>query len=336
LKPADRDRGSGQGGSPGRPRWQNWLATFLSGIVAGLIITLLGQWLIQELFHEEPQPRGEIERPARAATVPAGSVAAGSLTDIPDDGHVWLVVRRRNQVWPVGSELGHEPSWERRFPSVLPRGEALSLELLLVGDDPSDRLRSRVGRIGTLPVATLGDFEALASVPHFFVGVESSGSRLYSVFPQAGEAEAFRYENGGGLVNAELPDDPSCHRPSRPVGLRLEWRMSGEQSGGWGVAWDQTEAGSFDASGYKRLALTVRGAAGGETFQIALKDTANEERRVESLALGDVTANGWQELSLPLTDFAPVDLSSLENVSIGFSQAHGSGEICIDEIGFSA
>jgi hypothetical protein len=337
LKPADHDRGSGQGASRNEPWWRSWPPTFLVGVAVGLVVTVGGQWLIRALFSEEPQPRGTIERPLRAETVPGGSISSGSLTDIPDDGHVWLVARRGDRVWPVGSELGHEPSWERRIPPVLPRGEALSLALLLVGEDAGDALRSRVGRIRTLPIDVLGDFDELAVVPRFFVGVEASGSRLYAVFPQAGdaEAEAFRYENGGGLVDAQLPDDPSCHRPSRPLGLRLEWRMSGEQSGGWGVAWDQTEAGSFDASDFARLSLTVRGAAGGETFEIAIKDTANVERRVESVAAGDVSANEWQRLSVPLTAFAPVETSSLENLSIGFSQPDGSGEVCIDEIEFS-
>lgn len=330
MTPDDREPRPGEGRIR-RSRW--WLALVIT-FVLGIVGTLITEWLIREFFHEEPEPRGKIEKPLRAVTVPAGSVAAGTLVDIPEHAHVWLVARHADQVWPVGRELGHEPSWERRIPTVLPRGQALSLTLMIVEDDVSSHLHSQVGRIHALPLRALGDFEALASVPRFFVGVEAAGSRLDAIFPQAGEAEPFRYENGGGLVNAELPDDPSCHRPSRATGLRLEWRMSGEQSGGWGVVWDRTASGSFDASEFGHLTLWVKGAAGGETFQIALKDTSHEERRVDSLTLGDVTANEWRELSVPLSEFAPVDLTSLENLSIGFGQPNGSGEVCIDAIEF--
>lgn len=110
--------------------------------------------------------------------------------------------------------------------------------------------------------------------------------------------------------------------------------MSGVQNGGWGVAWDSSEVGSFDASGFARLSLSVKGAAGGETFELGLKDTADVEEKVPSQEVEDVSTDRWSELSVPLEEFGAVDLSSLENLSFGFNQAHGSGEICIDEIAF--
>lgn len=337
MEASKRERDRRQDPPPPGSRWLPFALTFLIGILAGLIVNLFGPELYRAVFGEdEPPVRGAIERPLRAATVRPGSVVAGSLVGVPDDTHVWLLARREGSLWPVGSELAHEPSWERRIPTLLPRGEPLSLHLVTVGDEGADALRSRLGRIRGMPAAELGDLEELAGVTRFFVEVEARGPRLYAVFPQArgSRGDAFRYENGGGIVAAELPDDASCHRPSRPLGLRLEWRMSGEQSGGWGVAWDGSSTGSFDASRFARLSFTVKGAAGGETFELALKDTAGRERRVESVTAGDVSASEWHELSVPLSAFDPVDLGALENLSVGFSQPDGSGEVCIDAIAF--
>lgn len=322
---------------PPESRWRSLISKILLGVAIGLVVTVVGFWLVRLLFGgDELHPRGAIDSPARAATVPAGSIVSGSLREIPDDAHVWLVARRGSRVWAIGPELAHEPSWERRIPAALPRGAALSLGLVMVGEDAATALRSRTARVRALSTGALGDFDELAAVPRFFVELEAEGPRLYAVFPQARASggEAFRYENGGGSVTAELPDDSSCHRPTRAVGLRLAWRMSGTQSGGWGVAWDRSPAGSFDASSFDRLSLGVKGATGGETFELALKDTAHDEHRVESTALGDLSAHEWRRLSVPLSAFAPVDLGLLENLSIGFSQPDGSGEVCIDEIAF--
>lgn len=42
--------------------------------------------------------------------------------------------------------------------------------------------------------------------------------------------------------------------------------------------------------------------------------------------------------AVPLSTFADgggaVDITAIENISLGFSGAHGAGDICIDEIGF--
>jgi hypothetical protein len=83
-----------------------------------------------------------------------------------------------------------------------------------------------------------------------------------------------------------------------------------------------------------RPLLTARGAAGGETFDVWLKDRAGKEQRVPSETAGEVSADEWRKLSVRLRDLEVVDLGSPENVSVGFGQPHGSGEICIDEITF--
>lgn len=311
-----------------RSRLLKWIA----GIAGGLIVAVLGALLISLIVgEEEPRPRGAINAPQRV--VPAGYVTSGRLFDIPDDEHVWLAARRGGTLWPIGREIRHRPSWERRIPAHLPRGKKLSLVLFMVGDDSNEALRSQTGRARRLPAGELGDLDGLDASRTFVVRVEPRARRLYSVFAQARHAggQMFRYENAGGVVTAQFPDDPGCHRPNRPAGLRLRWRMSGQQSGGWGVAWDRSKSGRFDASPFGRLSFAVKGAAGGETFEIGLKDTAGIEDRVSSREMADK----WRTLSIPLEEFESVDLRSLENLSIGFSQRHGSGEVCIDEITFA-
>jgi hypothetical protein len=310
------------------------LLKWIGGIVAGLIVAVGSYWLVDVISSDdEPRRRGTIDTPERREGVPPGDVATGRLSDIPDDGHVWLAARRKEMLWPIGDQMRHEPSWERRIPAHLPRGKALSLVLFIVGDEGNDVLRSAADRKRSLLTAELGGVEELAVVPTFFVLVEADGPRLYSVLPQARRSggQPFSYENEGGLVSAQYPDDHRCHRPDRPAGLRLRWEMSGQQSGGWGVAWDGSKAGRFDASRFGLISLTVKGRRGGETFEIGLKDTADQEHRVPS---EEASAHEWSELSVPLERFEAVNLSSLENFSIGFTQRHESGEVCIDEIVF--
>lgn len=314
------------------PLWK-WIA----GIVAGLIVSVAGYGLVKLIFgDDEPRPRGAIDKPPWADVVRAGYIAAGRMSDITDDGHVWLAARRGDVFWPIGGELRQEPSWERRIPGHLPRGEKLSLVLFMVGDEGNDVLRSQASPRRALSSAELRDLEELAVVSTFFLRVELRGPPLYAVFPQArgSEGRMFRYENAGGMVNAQFPDDPGCHRPDRPAGLRLRWRMSGQQSGGWGVAWDGSNAGHLAGSRFSRVTLAVKGATGGETFEVGLKDTADNEDKVLSEEVEKVSTDEWRELAVPLERFEDVDLSSLENLSLGFSQRHGSGSLCIDEIVF--
>jgi hypothetical protein len=320
--------GNRRPGSVWRP-----LGKWTAGIVAGLVVAVAGYGLVELIFgDDEPRSRGAIDMPQRTDAVRAGDVAIGRISDIRDDRHVWLVARRGDVFWPIGGELRHEPSWERRIPGHLPRGKRLSLVLLTVGDHGNDLLRSEANHRRPLPSAELGELDELDVVSTFFVRVEARGPPLHAVFPQARRSggQMFRYENAGGVVSAEFPDDPGCHRPDRPAGMRLEWRMSGRQSGGW----DGSKAGRFDGSRFSRLALTVKGAAGGEIFEIGVKDTADGENRVPSEEVGEVSSEEWRELTVPLDPYENVDLKSLENVSVGFSQRHGSGTICIDEIVF--
>jgi len=92
----------------------------------------------------------------------------------------------------------------------------------------------------------------------------------------------------------------------------------------------------FDASGFSALVFWVKGAAGGETFQIGLKDMAHKETLLDSQEYVVVSHLEWRQVNVPLSEFEArgVNLASLENVSLGFNRRHGSGTICVDDIAF--
>jgi len=156
---------------------------------------------------------------------------------------------------------------------------------------------------------------------------------LIEVFPQADDGDAFVYTNEGGEVDARYVESERC-RHSGPYGLRITYEMEGPASGGWGVHWAGTPAKSADLSGFSELTFWVRGTAGGETFQVGIKDTSTNEIKVESADLVVVSGSNWQQVSLALTEFSEkgVNLASVENINLGFNRDHGSGTICIDDI----
>ena len=157
---------------------------------------------------------------------------------------------------------------------------------------------------------------------------------LHSIFPQAGDGEAFDFREKGGVLDAEFDDKDDCHRTDHPFGLRLKWRMRGAGFGGWGVLWTGSPTRSFDASSFTSLIISVKGAKGGETFQVGLKDTLSPptEWKIESRTRTVVSGKEWLSLNVKLSAFRGVDLTSLDNVNIGWNKNHRSGEICIDQI----
>lgn len=163
---------------------------------------------------------------------------------------------------------------------------------------------------------------------------------LAALFPQGAESggRAFFFINNGGLLQDSYSVQATCHRLSRSVGLQLKWNMSaaGEPSGGWGVQWDDSATGSFNASQFTSLTLSIRGTQGGETFQVGLRDRSGREEKVESKDRMVTTGQDWSQLEIRLADFSGVDSADVTNVNIGFNGDHGAGRICVDEIAFTA
>jgi hypothetical protein len=159
---------------------------------------------------------------------------------------------------------------------------------------------------------------------------------LLEIFPQSKDAEAFYWEDKGGELTHHFVESDEC-RHSGVYGLQIEYKMSGEGNGGWGVHWANAPADGFDASGFSTLDFWVKGLSGKKTFQIGLKDSDQREIKIESEELVVVSADEWRLVAIPLSEFANrgVNTASLDNVHFSFRADHGEGTICIDDISFS-
>jgi hypothetical protein len=155
---------------------------------------------------------------------------------------------------------------------------------------------------------------------------------LVEVFPQVGEGDEFVFMNEGGELDTRVVESEACRHSGR-LGMRLEYAMSGEGNGGWGIHWVKP-AEYFDASRFSEFVFWVKGTSGGETFQIGLKDASGKEVKVESETLLIVSSSEWRQVRVPLSKFTDVNTASVENVNLGFNRDHGSGTICIDDIAF--
>jgi hypothetical protein len=153
---------------------------------------------------------------------------------------------------------------------------------------------------------------------------------------QAAGAQAFHWQYEPGALAERFTEAEEC-RHSGSYGLQLIYGFSGTGNGGWGVHWANTPTRHFDAAAFSTLSFWVRGAAP-QGFHIGIKDSAQKEVKVESRDYTIVDTAEWRQISVPLSAFADragkVNPGAVENISIGFSGDHGSGSICVDEIGF--
>jgi hypothetical protein len=115
-------------------------------------------------------------------------------------------------------------------------------------------------------------------------------------------------------------------------GLRIAYSMPPGTSGSYNI-----ESGEpFDVSEAAYIELSVKGAAGGERFEVVLWSDCNGgfPGRPES---GLVTASTqWQRRRIVLADYASrISLGSLCRISVGFNDAiHTGGVLYLDDIAF--
>ena len=64
---------------------------------------------------------------------------------------------------------------------------------------------------------------------------------------------------------------------------------------------------SKDFSGYKTLRIQLRGASGGESIELGIKDALDNDDGSETRKLVVLTSS-WQTIDVPLTDFKTADL----------------------------
>jgi hypothetical protein len=136
--------------------------------------------------------------------------------------------------------------------------------------------------------------------------------------------ETFTYtEEKGSAFNANLSyKDPE---KGNVAGIRFDIKPDGW--GGWGAS---LKGGDF--SGFRYLALDIKGEKGGETFDIGLRDLKGQEKKKPIVTYVDITPK-WQRVFIPLADFAGVNLASLENMGLAFVGGT-KGRIFFDNVVF--
>jgi hypothetical protein len=114
------------------------------------------------------------------------------------------------------------------------------------------------------------------------------------------------------------------------AGLVLTYVVPAGRSAGWG-----TDLRNVDLSGYDRLIFQVKGAAGGETFHIYLKDGDGEGRFVgiENYA---TPSTEWQTIVIELQSFYGLDLTRIQAVQfvIEYETTDVEGTLFFDNIRF--
>ncbi|MBN1268990.1 MAG: hypothetical protein JXB04_05340 [Kiritimatiellae bacterium] len=89
---------------------------------------------------------------------------------------------------------------------------------------------------------------------------------------------------------------------------------------------------SGDAGDSAALAFYIRGAVGGESIAVGLKDSDDHETKLPAEAyLAGPVGTAWQRVVIPFGDFTNVDMTSLYNVSFTHT---ASGTVFIADLGF--
>lgn len=155
---------------------------------------------------------------------------------------------------------------------------------------------------------------------------------LAEIFPQIDSGDEFIFKGGTPVLTREFMQSGGCIH-SGVYGVQLTYEMTGSNYGGWGLLWDVAPSKHFDASAFTKLTFWVRGLAGGEKFQVGIKDRFGQERKLESVKMLLVTTD-WQMAIAPFEKFQGVALSQISNINFGFNKNHNAGSLCIDDIAF--
>ena len=120
-------------------------------------------------------------------------------------------------------------------------------------------------------------------------------------------------------------------------GLKLDYR---KEAGGWCGYYtllNQIDGEYFDATPYKAVSFMVRGARGGESFEIGMADK-NWQTIGDSVKAGAVekylpqgVTTRWQEVVIPLTDFGKLDFPQMGSLVINFHK-QGHGVVHLDDV----
>lgn len=128
-----RDSGNDRG-------WKWWLShvgvPLLAPLVAAVVIFLL-------THGGGGEPRGAITFPKDGSEVPRAFTAEGTLTDIADDEHLWLVAQSDGLLFPKEPEIDPQPHWiMQSLETGVPAGGRFSLILLMVGSEGQRQIQA--------------------------------------------------------------------------------------------------------------------------------------------------------------------------------------------------
>lgn len=118
---------------------------------------------------------------------------------------------------------------------------------------------------------------------------------------------------------------------SRPASMRIEFNLNIGEYGGWGIAMN-----GQGTRGARYLSFFVLRSSNNCHFEIKAKDLDKKEGVVYSWNYLDHNAQGWQEVRVPLQDFAKqgVNLFRLESFSLGTNYSltgPGTNYIWVDD-----
>ena len=148
---------------------------------------------------------------------------------------------------------------------------------------------------------------------------------------EASNTEQFSFQGEGGVYSSELSSECALFGS---YGLAIDYNMPLGGYGGWGTNWNYTPNQSFNASNSDMLTFWIKTETV-SNFQIGLKDILGNEEKVDLNSWVIVRNGVWNLVVLPLNRFSIVDLSQIENISIGVNQDHGEGSFCLDNIAFA-
>lgn len=145
------------------------------------------------------------------------------------------------------------------------------------------------------------------------------------VFPDFATGETFVSANTD-YFTCEGVDDPLGER-ERVVHVDYEVTGNRDDFGSMGFV-----LGEYDASTFEQLCVSTHALEPQQAVWLKLKDVNGNEGRARL----DVPGGGWSEQCVPLSVYADqgVDVTRLENVSVGFDQELDSIEVWLDDILF--
>ena len=129
------------------------------------------------------------------------------------------------------------------------------------------------------------------------------------------------------------------HVGDRGRSLRLDFDKRATGWCGYYTLLNEIDGEFFDLTAYKEVRFWVRGAQGGEMFEVGMADrswlTIGDSVKAPSLEkyLPKGVTTEWQEVVIPLSDFGKLDWSQMGSFVINFYK-QGKGTLFVDDLRF--